>query len=165
MHGDGERLDHRAFVEAHLRTELCHLLRIDREILASRSCRLKAHHLQLFAEVVLAVPTRMAIPADDLRLDRHLLAHGEAVDSRTTRGDFARHLVSLRDGIARERVLAVPHVYVRPAYADAADSHKDFASTRFRTLHLAERYLARRRHDLLQHLHFLFASSSSIILE
>ena len=112
MHRDRKRLDHRALVETHLFAELSYFLRVHREILARHPCRLKTHHLQLFAEIVLPMTARMTLPADDLGLYRNFLADGESIDPCAKRCYLARDLVSLRHGILRERVLPVPHVYV-----------------------------------------------------
>ena len=59
----------------------------------------------------------------------------------------------------------MPYMDVRPAHTNAADSHKRLARLGLWALDLPERYLARRRHHLLQHLHFFLASSSPIIFE
>ena len=99
MHRDGERLYHRALVEVHSRAELSDLLGVHGKVFACRAGSLETHHLQLFAEIVFSVAARMALPAHDLRLDRHLVADGEPFYTSTERRYFTRDLVALRDGI------------------------------------------------------------------
>ena len=156
--GDGKRLDHRALVEAHLLRQQRDLFGGDREVFRGDTRCLKAHDLQGFAEIVFPVTAGIAFSADDLRLDRDLLPDFKALDICAERRNFARNLVPLRDGIARERVLAVPDVDIRPADADLHDPHKNLAGLRRRRFDFPELNLPGRRHNLLQHT----ASSSKI---
>ena len=151
VHRHRKRLQHRALFKAHAFRDWCHFLCVHRKKFGCRARRLEAHDFQLLAQVVLAVPARIALAAVHLRLNRHFLPDGKPFDIRTALYNFARDLMPLRHGVFRERMLAVVHVDVRAANADVHNFHQHLPVPDFRHGNFPENDLARLCHNLLKH--------------
>jgi hypothetical protein len=86
-----------------------------------------AFHLKILADVVLASEAGCAVTADEMGAGGRLHTRVEVFDSRAYADDLAAVFMALDHGIGiGEGVLAVIHVNVRTADADAVDLQQEF---------------------------------------
>lgn len=118
---------------------------------AARPFALESHHRKRFAVVVMARAAGMAFAADDLGLNRYLLARMERADARAHLFHHAGNLMPLRNGIGRIRVFAMVNMDIRTANADFLHAHKNLVFARLGNGNLNKGDLPRRGHDLFKH--------------
>jgi hypothetical protein len=112
MNSHGERLDHGTVLEADLFWELQQFLSIYCEILRCSSFGLKAHHLQVVANVITTVLTGVALAANNLRLDRDSVSLLNTRYFAAYNLNLPRDLMALNYGIRGVGMLAMVDVYI-----------------------------------------------------
>jgi len=96
----------------------------------------------------------IALSAEHLRFNGHLLTDSQAGHVFTDFHDFTGYLMTLGHGIGGERMRAVEHMNVTAADADHFDLHLHLPRQNLRNRHRPKAHLMRRIHYFLNH--FLF---------
>jgi len=148
---DGDRLDERALLQGERGGKRDDLRGLGDEQVLRAAGGLEAAHRERIADVVVAAPAWPARSADSLWGGRDEVAHPDAGDVRADRLDHRRELMALHDRIRGEGVLAVVHVNVRSAHADAPHAEQDLPGPGRRRGRLAEFDHTWRRHRGLSH--------------
>ena len=151
MDSYGGRLYHSPLVKGHGGGEGSYLGGVHGKIFTGRPSGLKAHNLQLLAQVILPVGTGITFAAEDLGFNCNLLVRGKAHYAGAQPLNTAGDLMALCNGVFRKGMLAVVHMDVGSADPDADDLHQYLPWAGLRDGNFLKFNYARGGHNLLKH--------------